>query len=217
MIKQKVKNTYLNKHLDWILIIISFASAIAFIGNLLKSFEFVSSYLLRIIYAQAAVTSFVSLIQKDTDGTRYSKYFVIIIFIFPAISIINQFLTHILFYDIARLNLFLNPFIFFKLIIGITLLFFCIKYSKKSKPEQLKDYAVLIMLVGLYLITLTLIKSLEANIRLDLNRIPLLETTIEGLLGLSIIFSGFRFKKGRTKPLPTIIMTSLLISIYSLV
>ena len=212
-----MNQTFLNKYLDYILIVITLFLSIETSLNLFSKFDFFSSYLLRIIFALTSILAFTSLISRNGNGEKYSRFFIIIILIIPSLIIFNQFLVDSIFYGINRLNLLQNLTLYVKLITGIILFIFAIKHSKQTKSVQTKDYGILTIYIGIFLIGLILTRVIEPNFVADLNNIPIWKAIVKTIIGLLIVYFGYRLKNEYFKLKFCLIIVLVLMFIYGLV
>ena len=212
-----MKQTFSNKYFDWFLIAITILFLIDTLPNLFNKFEYFSSYLLRITFASVSIVALISLLTKNGNGERYSRFFMIIGLILPSLIIFNQFLTDLLFYGINRENLIQNPILYLKFIIGITLFILTIKYSKQTKSDRIQDYGILTNYIGIFLISLILIRTIEPNFISDLNNVPIWKTITKAILGLVIVYLGYRLKNENMKLRTCIILVLISMVIYELI
>jgi hypothetical protein len=187
------------------------------VPNLFNKFEYFSSYLLRITFASVSIVALISLLTKNGNGERYSRFFIIIGLILPSLIIFNQFLTDLLFYAINRGNLLQNPILYIKFIIGIILFILTLKYSKQTKSNRIQDYGILTSYVGIFLISLILIKTIEPNFIADLNNIPIWETITKAIIGLVIVYLGYCLKNENMKLRTYMILVLISMVIYGLI
>ncbi len=212
-----MKQTFLNKYLDWILILITLYFSIETLSNLFSEFEFYSSYLLRIAYALTSLFGFTSLIMRKGNGEKYSRFFILILLILPGLIIFNQFLVHSIFYGINRTDLLQNPSLYLKLITGIILFIFSLKYSKQLKSDQTKDYGILTIYFGFFLIGLILIRAIEPNFVEALNTIPIWKIIAKTIIGIFIVYTGYRLKTNDFKLKICLILILISTLIYGLI
>ncbi|MEO8516918.1 MAG: hypothetical protein ABI426_09240 [Flavobacterium sp.] len=212
-----MKQIFLNKYFDWILIVITLFFSIETLFNLFSEFEFFSSYLLRIVFALASIFAFILLIARRGNGEKYSRFFIIIILIIPSLIIFNQFLVDSIFYGINRVDLLQNSTMYLKLITGITLFIFTIKYSKQTKSDQIKDYGILTIYIGIFLIGLILIRVIEPNFVAGLNNVPIWKVIVKTIIGLLIIYLGYRLKTEDLKLKTCLVLVLISMFIYGLI
>ena len=186
--------------------------------RIISEFEFFSSFLLRIVFALVSLTALISLLINKFNGERFSRIFIIAYLIFPGILFLNRFLTDIVFYGINRLNPLHNPTLIFKLIAGIALLYFSIKFSKQPKNEHIKDYGIIVIGTGIFVILYAITKSLEPNfVSPDLIlAYPVWKTITKTIIGIMILVIGFRMKNNKTKMNKALIFAIGLIFIFGL-
>lgn len=206
-----MKQTFTDKNFNWIIIGISLIFSVITLINIFKGFEFFSSFLLRMVLALVSITALVSLFIDKFNGERFSRIFIIVYLIFPCVLTLNQFLTDLIFFEVNRLNLIQNPTFLLKLLSGISLLYFAIKFSKQQKTEHITDYAILIIGVGIFTILYVLTKTLEPNfIAPDfIIGYPMWKTIIKSIIGILILIIGLRINKIKTKFNRGLILTSV--------
>ncbi len=212
-----MKQTFSNKYFDWILIVITALFSINSAINLFNKFDFFSSYFIRLTFALVSIVALISLIVKNGNGERYSRFFIIIGLIMPNLFFFNQFLTDLLFYGINRMSLIQNPILHFNFILGIIFFILTIKYSSQIKSYRIKDYGILISYVGIFLIGLILISSIEHNFIADLNYIPIWEIITKTIIGLVIVYAGYGLINGNMKLKTCIIIAIISMFIYGLI
>ena len=109
-----MKKTFSNRILDWILIGISLLFVLLTVWNLANGFEYLSSYLVRIAFTITSFMAFFSLMFAKINGERFSRIFILVTLILPAILIANQFTSDLVFYGATRTDLLQNPLLFLK-------------------------------------------------------------------------------------------------------
>ncbi|RRO20038.1 hypothetical protein [Flavobacteriaceae bacterium 14752] len=213
-----MKQTFTHKYFDWILIGLSLIFSVLTLMNIFREFEFFSSFLLRIVFVLVSLTALISLLINNFNGERFSRIFVIVYLIFPGILFLNQFLTDIVIYGINRLNPLQNPTLILKLIGGIALLYFSIKFSKQHKNEHIKDYGIIVIGTGIFVILYVVTKSLEPNfVSPDLIlAYPIWKTITKTIIGILILVIGFIIKNNKIKMNKALILTIGLIFIFGL-
>lgn len=212
-----MKNTFSHKYLDWILIVISLLFSVDSILILFNEFDFFSTFTLRLIFAFVSVLALISLLVNNLNGERYSRIFIIVATIIPAIIILNQFFTDLIFYGISRTDLLQNPILFLKAIIGIILFILIIKYSRQTKSERRKDYGILAMSIGIFATIFVIIKAIQTNTMEGLQELPLWKLITKSLIGLIVAYFGLRLKNDKIKLKSCIIITLILMLIYNLI
>ncbi len=212
-----MKQTFLHKAFDWILIGISLIFLVLTFINLINGFEYFSSFLLRIAFAFVSVTALISLLVQKFNGERFSRIFIIVALIIPAILILYQYLTDLIFYGANRLNLLQNPTLFLKLVGGIVLLYFAIKFSKQEKAERIKDYGILISGIGIFTICYVLSRTIEPNLNSELIDYPIWKTIIKSIIGILTLIIGIRIKNLKTKFNKGQILILILMFIFGLI
>ena len=212
-----MKKTFSNIFLNWTLIIITLLFSTNSIYRLFSPIEFYSIFFLKIVFAFFSVAAFVSLILANKNAKRNTRFFIVILMLIPQLHIWNQFLTDLLFYSINRINLLLNPFLFLIFITGIILFALSIKYSDEVKLVRIKDYGLLIILFGIFNIIMILIESVETHFVAELTKKSYWEIITKILLGLCIIYFGFRLKNEKMKLKSCLLLSFILIFIYKII
>lgn len=212
-----MKQTFTNRYFNWVLIAITLLSSIGSLINIFNEFEFFSNYLVRIIFALTSILALISLIAKNGNGEKYSRFFIIVQIIIPSLLVFNEYLTYLLFYGLNRINLIQSPIIYLNITIGIILFLLTVKYSRENKLSRINDYGILISYFGIFLIALTLIRSIENSFFPNLNKISIWETTIKSIIAISIIFLGYRLVNQKIKLKTCIILSILSMFIYGLI
>jgi hypothetical protein len=212
-----MKQTYLHKSFDWILITISLIFLVITFMNLINGFEYFSSFLLKIAFVFVSAIALISLLVQKLNGERFSRLFIIVALIIPAILILYHYLTDLIFYGVNRLNLLQNPSLFLKLVGGIVLLYFAIKFSKQEKVERIKDYGILIIGVGIFTVCYVLIRTIEPNLNSELIDYPTWKTIIKSIFGILTLIVGIRIKNRKTKFNKGLLLTLILMLIFGLI
>jgi hypothetical protein len=216
-ISQNMKQTFLYKTFDWILVVVSLYFSIFSFENLINGYEYFSTFLLKIVFFIVSITALISLLLKPLNGERFSRIFIIVVLIIPGILVVNQYLVDLIFYSINRLNLIQNPILFLKLIAGIVLLYFAIKFSKQQKAEQVKDYGILIIGIGFFTICYVLTRTIEPNFNSELNDYPIWKTAIKSIIGILTLIIGIRTKNQKVKFTRGLKITLILLFIFGLI
>ncbi len=212
-----MKQTFSHKLFDWILIVISLIFSVLTIMNLAGGFEYLSSYFLRIVYSLASVTALISLLVFKMNGERFSRIFILVTLIIPAILVLNLYLTDLFLYGINRMNLLQNPVLFLKLLCGLFLIYFTIKFSKQHKTEQIKDYGILVVGIGIFAICYVLILTAEPLLKAELNNYPVWKTISKSIIGIVFLIFGVRIKSQKISFRNGLIWTMFILFIFGLV
>lgn len=212
-----MKKTFSNRFLDWILIGVSLLFVILTVLNLTNGFEYLSSYLVRVTFAFTSILAFLSLLISKINGERFSRIFILIILIFPTILIAYQFVTDLVFYDLTRTDLLQNPLLFLNIIGGIILFYMTLKYSRQQKKERIKDYGVLIIGVGIFIISYVLTRTVEPNFNSDLNYYPIWKTIVKSVIGIVTLLIGIRIKNEKIKFKKGLIWSIILMFVFGLI
>jgi len=216
-VRHNMKQTFLHKTFDWILIGISLIFSVLTFMNLVNGFEHFSNFLLRIAFAFVSATALISLLVQRFNGERFSRIFIIVALIIPAILILYQYLTDLVFYGANRLNLLQNPILFLKLVGGIILLYLAIKFSKQQKAELIKDYGILIIGIGIFTICYVLTRTIEPNLNSELIDYPIWKTISKSIIGILTLVIGIRIKIEKMKFNTGLILTLILMFIFGLI
>lgn len=212
-----MKQTFSHKTFDWTLIGISLIFSILTFINLINGFEYFSSFLLRIALVFVSATALISLLVQNFNGERFTRIFIIVALIIPALLILYQYLTDLVFYGANRLKLLQNPTIYLKLVVGIVLLYFVIKFSKQQIAERIKDYGILIIGIGIFTICYVLTRTLEPNLNSELVAYPIWKTIIKSIIGILTLIIGIRIKNLETKFNKGLILTLILMFVFGLI
>ncbi len=212
-----MKQTFLYKTFDWVLIVISLISSILTFLKLINGFEYFSTFLLKIAFTFVSLTALISLLVQKINGERFSRIFLIVMFIIPAIFVLYEYLTDLIFYGINRLNLLQNPFLYVKLIVGVILFYLTIKFSKQKKTQRIKDYGILISGIGIFVICYVLIRKIEPNFNSELMNYSNWKAIIKSIIGILVFFVGIRIKNQKIKLNKGIILTSITMFIFGLI
>ena len=194
-----MKTIYKNRTFDWIMILINLLVLVQVIYNLFLPFNYLSSYSLRLVFAIVSMGPILSVLIKKMNSERFFSFFIFITLIIPPCFVIFEFLKDLAIYGICRTDRIDNPILLVKLIIGIILIYFSIKYSKISHEDRAVNYYILIMLIGLYIIILTGIMHFESRLNSELHNKPIWISVLKIILGFMIIFVGYLLKKKRIK------------------
>lgn len=212
-----MKQTFLYKTFDWFLIGLSLSIAVLSFINLIYGFEYLSSYILRIVFAFVSASAFISLFVKNANGERFSRIFIIVALLIPGILILNKYLTDFVFYGANRLNLLLDPILFLKLILGMVLLYFSSKYSKRENSERIKDYGIVIISIGIFTICYVLIRTMETKFNSELIEYPIWKTIIKSMMGFGTIIFGIRIKNFKMKFINGLLLALILLFIFGMI
>ncbi len=212
-----MKKTFSNKILDWTLVGIALLFSVLAVWDLKNGFEFFSSYLLKIVIALISTTTFLSLLISKINSERFSRIFVLVVLIIPAVLIANQFITDLVFYGATRTDLLQNPLLFINPMVGIIIFQLTIKYSRQEKSEQIKDYGILIIGVGIFTICYVLTRTIEPNFSSYLNDYPIWKTIVKSVIGIATLIIGTRIKNEKMKFKKGLIWTIILMFIFGLI
>jgi len=211
-----MKQTFSNKLFDYILIGLSLFYSIISILFFDFECEFFSSFILKIFLLIIPIITFISLVFNFLNSERFTIYFIILVLLFPSIYILYQFFTDLIFYSICRYDLLQNPILLINLIFGISLIYFSIKFSKKQKNERIRDYNILIIFIGLYLIFHVIIRSIEPFFNWKCNDYPNWKTLLKLGIGLLVFIVGNKMKTEKIKFKNGLVLTLILLFIYGI-
>jgi hypothetical protein len=212
-----MKQTFSNKLFDYILIGLSLFYSIISILFFDFEYEFFSSYISKIFFLIIPIITFISLTFKHLNEEIFSIFFIFIIILYPNIYILYQFFTDLIFYSICRNDLLQNPILFLNLMIGISLIYFSIKFSKQQKNKRIRDYNILIIFIGFYLIFNVIIRSIEPFFNWTINNYPIWKTLLKLGVGILVFIIGNGMKNEKIKFKKGLVLTLILLFIYGLV
>jgi hypothetical protein len=190
-----MKPTYNKKYFDFALIAFSLLFFLDSAVSLFDKFDYLSSYLLRVIWTSFSVLSLISLGTSKLNGERYSRAFILINLVLPSTLVFIQCLADLLFYGAIRTDLLQNPTLYIKLVIGIILLILSLKFSNEQKLERIRNYGILTILVGLFVVLFTFIVTIESSTKSFTD----IAFVIKTMIGLLIIFLGVKLRSEKVK------------------
>ena len=212
-----MKTIYKNRTFDWIMILINLLVLTQVIYNLFLPFNYLSSYSLRLVFAIVSMGPILSVLIKKMNSERFFSFFIFITLIILPCFIIFEFLKDLMIYGISQTDRIDNPILLVKLIIGIILIYFSIKYSKISNEDRAVNYNILIMLIGLYIIILTGIMHFEPRLDSEMHNKPIWISVLKIILGFMIIFVGYLLKKKRIKTKKGLVYVLIFIIVNGLI
>lgn len=195
----EIKETFSNKYFNIILIGITLYFTVISITKLIGEFDFFSNYLLRISAVLLSSLAFFTLLVKNANGERFTRFFIIGVLIFPLFTVLNQFLVDSLFYGINRINLLQNTLLNSIGLVGILLYFLSHHFSKQTQTSQQKDIGLFICGIGIFIVIRTIISAIEANYVHDMRPITFSEITIKTVIIILLFFIGFRMHQQKLK------------------
>lgn len=190
-----MKPTYTKQYFDFTLITFSLLSLLDITVSLFGKFEYLSTYLLSVLWAAFSIVSLLSLTTAKLNGERYSRAFILVNLIMPPALVFIQCLIDLVFYGAVRTDLLQNPTVYIKLFIGIILFMLSIRFSKEVELERTRDYGILTILVGIFVVICTFIVTVESTVK-SFTDIGFVMKTI---IGLVIIFLGTKLKNQNVK------------------
>jgi hypothetical protein len=199
------------------LILINLLVLTQVIYNLFLPFDYLSSYSLRLLFAIVSTFSILSALIKKMDSERFFILFIFITLIISPCLIIFEFLKDLMIHGISRTDLIDNPVLLVKLIIGIVLIYFSIKYSNISHEDRVVNYNILIMLIGLYIIILTGIMHFESRLYSGLYNKPVWISILKLFSGFMITFVGYRLMNEKIKTRKGLVYVLIFLIINGLV
>ncbi|MDF2553692.1 MAG: hypothetical protein K0R77_2967 [Chryseobacterium sp.] len=185
-----MKEIYSNKIFNWILIVISIITLIDTSYLLTTDFEYCNVLTLRIILFIIPALSLLSFFVIKLNKEFYSRLFILANLIAPIISIYYRFLVDLLFYSVTRTDVISNPAIHVKLLIGIILFHFSIKFSKNSEKQRENEYGIMTMIYGIFLIILSCSKLFHT----DSFNFSVIEFIIKVLLCFGVVLIGNKLR-----------------------
>lgn len=195
----KIKETFSNKYFNIILIGITLYFTVISITKLIGEFDFYSNYVLRISAVLLSILAFFTLLVKNTNGERFTRFFIIGVLIFPLFTVLNQFLVDSLFYGINRINLLQNTLLNSIGLVGILLYFLSHHFSKQTQTSHQKDFGLFICGIGIFIVMRTIIRIIEANYVHDMHPFSFSEITIKTVIIILLFFIGFRMQQQKLK------------------
>lgn len=183
-----MKNTFSNKIYNWILIFIFFAFAIYQLTCLFSRFPFISNYFETVFNLSLALIALYSLVNSKMDGEKYSFLFIIGYLILFPISYYTQYLSRIIKYVFSTVD-FSFPIIHLIFLIGVFLLYFGNKFSKKTTTERNKNFGFISIIIGVYLILQRFINIFDFGFNYSILKFMLVI-----LIPCAIIFIGNKLK-----------------------
>lgn len=208
-----MKEIYSNKIFNWILIIISILIIIDSFYLLTTEFEYLNILTLRITLIIIPFLSLLSFFVNRLNKELFSRIFILANLIFIPFTIYFQFLVDAIIYSITRINLISNPILHSKFLIGLLLFYLSIKYSHKNKFQRQKEYGIIIMTYGIFLIVLTITKIFDYNFT-DFSTI---EFVLKLILSIGIFFIGNKLRINKLNFKKSITITGILATICALI
>jgi hypothetical protein len=106
-----------------------------------------------------------------------------------------------------------------KFVSGMILFYLTLKWSKQEKTERIKDYGILIIGIGIFIILYILTRTLEPNLVTNdlIIGYPMWKTIVKSLIGITILLIGTRIKKEKIVFKKGVIWTIVLIFIFGLI
>lgn len=144
-----MKTTYSNKVFDGLLITITFLFSVYNLYTIFSSFNYgiIVAVLSSSTNFLLSAIAFVSLINKRLDGERYSLFFILGYLLYIPFVAYVKFLTYWAQYGISNASIG-TPIFHYFFMGGIILLYFSIKFSKKTKEQSQNDYGFFAIFFG---------------------------------------------------------------------
>lgn len=201
-----MKEIYSNRIFNYIVLLISVLGTIDTYISSKSEIDSLNIALLNIVLIVLPGLSALSFFVKRLNTEIYSRLFIVGSIIMLPLSIYYTFLSDFILYSFSRTYLISNPIILANLLIGIILFYYSLKFSKLAKVQRESEYGAIIMILGIFLLLLTISKSL------DQEPIKVVQYIIGLLLSAGITFIGnrLRLKKLRLK---TVVITTILITL----
>ena len=207
-----MKNVFSNKIFNWILVIISILTLIDSAYLLSKEFAYLNVLFLRIVVLVISTSSLLSFFILKLNKEFYSRLFILGNLILIPLLIYYSFLVDQLLYSVTRTDLVSNPAIHIKFLIGFILFYYSIKFSQESKTDRQREYGLMIMLYGLFLIILNFTKVFDYTSQ----DFSLIEFIIKIIMSSGIIFTGNRLRLGKLKFKTSIIITIIIAVVFGM-
>lgn len=207
-----MKHIYSNKIFNWIILVVSVLTLIDISSRLNQEYEFLSVLILKLTLFIFPILSTLSFFLKKMNKEFYSRAFIFVNLIFLQISVYFQYLVDLLFYSFNRTDLISGPTMHINLLIGLILFFFSLKFSRQTKIQRQKEFGMLIIFYGLYILILNLGRILDSNS----TEFSVITFCIKILISISIIFVGNKLKVEKLKFKTTIIIALILAMIIGM-
>jgi len=212
-----MKKIFSNRILDWVLAGTSLLFVVLTTWNIVNDFEYLSTYLVRIAFFLTSILAFFSLLIFRTKAERFLRIFILVNLIFPAIFTFNLFVTDFVFYSALRTDLLRSPLLFIQFLAGIILFYLTLIYSRQQKKERIKDYGILIIGIGVFIICYVYTRTVEASFYPELNAYPIWKTVAKSVITIGVILMGSRVNNEKVKLKKGLIWTIVLLFINGLI
>ncbi|MBU8883037.1 hypothetical protein KSK37_08085 [Kaistella sp. DKR-2] len=203
-----MKNTFSNKIYNWTLIFITFAFAIYQLYCLFSRFPFVSNYFDAVFNLALASIALYSLGNLKVAGEKYSFLFIIGYLILFPISYYIQYFSRIIKYDFSTVE-FSFPIIHLIFAAGALLLYFGIKFSKKTITERIDNFGFTSIIIGIYLIIQRFINIFDFGFNYSIVKFVFII-----LIPCTIIFIGNKLKTNSMKANNGIVLNLFLLILF---
>ena len=193
-----MKQTFLNKYFDWILIFVVFIFSLESLFKLFENIDYISLYFVRICFLITSILTFFSFFIYKLNGEKYSRFFIIMLLILPLLLVIYKYLFILIFHQISYIDISDNIILVVKFIIGIILLKFSIKFSRLNKLLIFKEFSVIIICLGIFITILCFLLAIDFIIKPPRFRnftVNFWILSLKILFGLMIIFLGYLLNK----------------------
>jgi hypothetical protein len=205
-----MKHTYKKRYLDFLLVVICLFFLLDSASTFIQHADHFAIYLLRLIWLAVALLSLISLVAPKMNGEQYSRYFIVVSLIMPPVLVLAQCLTDLIFYGAFRTDLLLNPLVYVKLILGITLLVLAIRLSKESELERVKEFGLLSIIAGSVVVLRATLRMIDTDTGASFS---IINTVIGVVIGLTLMFLGSRLKNKKIRLKTFLIVLVVLILI----
>lgn len=206
-----MKKIYASEIFNWVLLIISVVTLIDTSYLLTREFEFLNVLVLRIVLFVVPVLSIVSFFTEKLRKEFYSRLFILVNLIALPVIIYYQFLVDQFIYMVTRTDLISSPAIHVKFLIGIILFYLSLKFSKTTKAEKQREYGIVMMIFGGFLILISVTKIVDSV------NFSMIQFAVKLVLSFGIIYIGNRLRNNNLKFKTAMILAALLAIISGMV
>jgi hypothetical protein len=190
-----IKSTFSNRIFDWVVVCLTFSFLVLSFLNLFSDYQYIHSELLsRIIFLFLSLNAFISFFLPKVNGERTTHLFIGGVLIIPSVFPLFQFIVELIFNQTFLLDSINTPFLYFKLILGVLLLFLSIKFTKKRKSKRVKDLGIFLTGLGFYVLLYLLLRAVESIVKSTTVGFDLWEIIVKVVLGISIIITGLQIR-----------------------
>ncbi|GLB53033.1 hypothetical protein NBRC110019_20730 [Neptunitalea chrysea] len=158
-------------------------------------FEFFSAYLNYLALTASALFALITMLIPGLNGERYSRIFIVITFIVTPLVLLYKYFTTLVFFNVNLSNYVLTPLFYICLTTGVILLAGAIKFSRFHIYYHTDDGAVLLKLLGSFLIIRLITQLIEIAYFKTILPIPIWAIIIKLLSAGSMIYLGYLMRK----------------------